>query len=49
MDRAPLSIMTAKAREHAARLAGDLDLLEASFQNGFGPLAREIRSWREAG
>jgi hypothetical protein len=45
VDRASLSLMISKAREHATRLAGDLQQLEANFQNGFGPLAREIRSW----
>jgi hypothetical protein len=45
VDRAPLSLMTSKAREHATRLVGNLQQLEAHFQNGFGPLAREIRSW----
>jgi hypothetical protein len=47
IDRAPGGVKTTKAREHAARLAGDLERLETCFQNGFGPLAREIRSWRD--
>jgi hypothetical protein len=37
--------MTAKAVEHATRLAGQIDLLEVNFPNGFCPLSNEIRSW----
>jgi hypothetical protein len=45
IDRAPLGLMTSKARDHATRLVADLKHLEDCFQNGFGPLAREIRLW----
>jgi len=44
-DRPPLLLETQRAVEHARRLASDLSKLERAFPNGFGPLARDIRSW----
>ncbi|HSZ54510.1 MAG TPA: hypothetical protein VK797_02535 [Tepidisphaeraceae bacterium] len=43
--RAPQSVMTKKAIEHAERLARDIPLLERQFPGGFGPLARSLRQW----
>jgi hypothetical protein len=44
-DFAPQAIRARRMREEALRLAQDLSLLESYFPNGFGPLAREVRSW----
>jgi hypothetical protein len=45
-DRPSLEIETAHAEEDARRLATNLTVLEDEFPNGFGPLARAIRSWQ---
>jgi hypothetical protein len=44
-DRPSLSRETSCAIEQAQRLAGDLQQLERKFPNGFGALARQVRSW----
>jgi hypothetical protein len=46
-DRLSLEVMTTRAVEQATRLAANFQNLESFFRGGFGPLAREIRSWRE--
>ncbi len=43
-ERPALPLETERAVEQARRLAADLTLLERAFPNGFGPLAREIRT-----
>lgn len=40
---------TQRATEHVRALVERIARLERAFPNGFGPLAREIRGWREAG
>lgn len=40
-----LSLQTNRAIEAAKRLAQDLETLEKFFPNGFGALARDVRSW----
>lgn len=45
VEQPPLLLETRRAAEEARRLTQDLGLLESLFQNGFGPLARDIRSW----
>lgn len=42
----PLELMTRKMNEAAQGIANDLPLLDKAFPNGFGSLARELRSWR---
>lgn len=44
-DRSSLELKTKCAIEEATRLANMLDDLETYFPNGFGPLARDVRSW----
>ncbi|HKP10941.1 MAG TPA: hypothetical protein VJZ91_02485 [Blastocatellia bacterium] len=44
-SRPPLEHATARAVEEATRLAQDLELLEQLFPDGFGTLARDVRSW----
>lgn len=44
-DRPSLEWATKRAIEEATRLAQNLDLLEQLFPNGFGALARDVRSW----
>lgn len=45
-DRPSLALETQCATREAQRLAKDLGQLEAFFPNGFGFLARQIRSWQ---
>jgi len=45
----PLDLMTQKMTEAARDIAGDLQLLERAFPEGFGSLANELRSWRRIG
>lgn len=44
-DRPSLELETKRATEEAGRLVHDLDTLERFFPNGFGALARDVRSW----
>jgi hypothetical protein len=44
-DIPSLELETARATEHARRLAQKLDVLRNSFPDGFGPLAREVAAW----
>ena len=44
-DRPSLSLETESAIREAQRLKIQLHLLEEAFPNGFGTLARDIRSW----
>ena len=41
-----LDLMTRKMIEAARNLTSDLAILERSFPNGFGALAKELRGWR---
>lgn len=43
--RPSLELETRRALEEANRIAQSLPLLEELFPNGFGALAREVRSW----
>ena len=45
MEPAPTSVRTAVAEESAKRLANDLESFERLFPDGFGALARDLRSW----
>jgi hypothetical protein len=45
--RPPLPLETRRAEEEARRLAGQIHVLENAFPNGFGNLARALRSWKE--
>jgi hypothetical protein len=45
MEPAPMSVKTAVAEESARRLVNDLELFERLFPDGFGALARDLRSW----
>jgi len=47
-DRPSLALETQCAIHAAQRLSNDLSQLEAFFPNGFGFLARQIRSWQIA-
>jgi hypothetical protein len=44
-DRPPLELETSRAVRQASRLVQNLLFLEQSFPDGFGSLAREVRSW----
>ena len=44
-DRPSLTLETEYASREAQRIRQQVHLLEASFPNGFGSLAREVRSW----
>jgi len=44
-DRPSLALATRRAKEEAHRLAQNLDMLEKLFPNGFGALARDVRTW----
>ncbi|MBA3439330.1 MAG: hypothetical protein H0T92_05620 [Pyrinomonadaceae bacterium] len=44
-DRPSSPIKTLYANQSASRLVRDLTLLEQLFPNGFGPFARDLRSW----
>jgi hypothetical protein len=48
-DYRSLELMTRKMTEAAQVVAGDLPALERAFPNGFGSLAKELRSWRRIG
>jgi len=48
-DYRSLELMTRKMTEAAQVVAGDLPVLERAFPNGFGSLAKELRSWRRIG
>jgi len=45
----PLELTTQKMIEAAEGLKNDLSVLERNFPNGFGSLAKELRSWRKIG
>jgi hypothetical protein len=45
-DRPSLELETACAIKESERVSNSLDGFEAFFPNGFGPLARAVRSWR---
>jgi hypothetical protein len=45
-DYHSLELMTRKMTEAAQVIAGDLPALERAFPEGFGTLAKELRSWR---
>lgn len=46
-DYRSLELMTRKMTEAAQEIAKDLFALERAFPNGFGNLAKELRSWRK--
>jgi hypothetical protein len=48
-DYRSLELMTRKMTEAAQVIAGDLPALERAFSEGFGNLAKELRSWRRIG
>jgi len=48
-DFRSLELMTQKMTEAAHEAAKDLSALERAFPNGFGNLAKELRSWRRIG
>jgi len=48
-DYRSLELMTRKMTEAAQVIAGDLPALERTFPEGFGSLAKELRSWRRIG
>jgi hypothetical protein len=45
-DRPSIELETACAIRESQRVSQSLDEFEAYFPNGFGPLARAVRSWR---
>ena len=45
-DRPSLSLETDRARAEAQRLAHNCEILESNFPNGFGALARRLRTWK---
>ena len=45
-DRPPLPFETARAVQEVSRHRGDVRRLENDFPQGFGALARDLRSWR---
>ena len=45
IERASLELKTKRGIEEAQRLAQNINELENLFPNGFGPLARDARSW----
>ena len=47
VDRPDLTTETTAAMLAAARLVGDLDLLERLFPNGFGSLLRDLQRWEQ--
>ena len=47
IDRPSLELETRRAIEEATRLIQNLDMIEQLFPNGFGTLARNIRSWHQ--
>lgn len=44
-DRPSLELETQRAVEEARRLSTIIPRLESAFPNGFGPLARDVRTW----
>ncbi len=46
-DRPSLELETRCAIKEATRLIRNLDMIEQLFPNGFGTLARDIRSWQQ--
>ncbi|HKS40254.1 MAG TPA: hypothetical protein VJX74_06535 [Blastocatellia bacterium] len=46
-DRPSLKLETRRAIEEATRLIQNLDMIERLFPDGFGTLARDVRSWRQ--
>jgi hypothetical protein len=48
-DYRSLELMTRKMTEAAQVIAGDLSAIERAFPEGFGTLAKELRSWRRIG
>lgn len=46
-ERPLREMQTSRATEEAMRLAQNLNLIERLFPNGFGTLARDIRSWHQ--
>ena len=48
-DRPSLPHETRCALDAVRRQGGDLRRLEVDFPNGFGALARDLRSWKPAG
>jgi hypothetical protein len=45
MEPVPMRVKTAVAEESARRLVNDLESFERLFPDGFGALARDLRSW----
>lgn len=45
-ERPPLEEETKRAIEEARRIIGDISAIEKAFPNGFGLMAKEIRSWK---
>jgi hypothetical protein len=48
-DYSSLELMTQKMSEAAQVITADLSAIEQAFPDGFGTLARELRSWRRIG
>jgi hypothetical protein len=46
-DRAPRTVMIAKATEAATRLSSDLEVLSRLFPNGFGHFLKSLRDWQD--
>lgn len=44
-DRPSLEVETQRAQEEARRIIRDLKTIETAFPDGFGTMARKIRSW----
>lgn len=44
-DRPSLELETARAMEEARRIIGNMKAIEIAFPDGFGLMAKEIRSW----
>lgn len=49
MDKPNLGLETERMIQAATQMAGQISLLESRFPNGFGLLAKELRTWRKLG